>query len=108
MRINPEEERYELHVDEVMEQVMAIDMKHTPRTCYNFLISNIQSQYKAYVMESMEKMITLNRAVQIEFAWVHPKMGEVMLRFSGKRVNDADGMIKLEGYCRIITDVIGA
>lgn len=108
MRINPEEERYELHVDEVMEQVMAIDMKHTPRTCYNFLISNIQSQYKAYVMESMEKMITLNKAVQVEFAWVHPKMGEVMLRFSGKRVNDADGMIKLEGYCRIITDVIGA
>ena len=108
MRINPEEERYELHMNEVMEQVVAIDMKHTPRTCYNLWVSNIQSQYKAYVMESIEKMITQDKAVQIEFAWIHPKEGEVMLRFSGKRVNEVDGMIILEGYCRIITDVIGA
>ena len=56
----------------------------------------------------IEKMIHGNKAVQIEFTWIHPQSGEVMVRFSGKRVNNSDGMIVLEGYYRMITDVIGA
>ena len=61
-----------------------------------------------YVEENIETMICGEKAVQIEFAWIHPQHGEVMVRFSGKRVNDSDGMIVLEGYYRMITDLIGA
>ena len=108
MRINQNEKRYELHVDETMERLMAVDMKYTPQECYDIWNSNIHPDYTDYVKENIGKMIHGNKAVQIEFAWIHPQSGEVMVRFSGKRVNNSDGMIVLEGYYRMITDVIGA
>lgn len=108
MRINPEESHYELHVDETMERLMAVGMKYTPKECYDHWSANIHPDYKDYVTENIEKMISEDRAVQIEFLWIHPKLGEVMARFSGKRVKNSGEMTVLEGYYRIITDVIGA
>lgn len=108
MRMNKSEKHYELHVDETMERLMAVDMKYTPRECYDYWSTNIHPSYAGYVEENIETMICGEKAVQIEFAWIHPQHGEVMVRFSGKRVNDSDGMIVLEGYYRMITDVIGA
>ena len=52
-------------------------------------------------------MVEGRKAVQVEFPWLHPTLGDVMVRFSGKRVNDSDGMVVLEGYCRIVTNVSG-
>ena len=108
MRMQPEGSHYELHVDETMERLMAVDMKYTPWECYDHWSTNIHPDYKDYVEKNIEKMIHDEKAVQIEFVWIHPELGDVMVRFSGKRVNDSDGMIVLEGYYRIITDVIGA
>lgn len=108
LRINAKEDHNELHVDETMERLMALDMKYTPRECYDYWNTNIHPDYKCYVRENIEKMISGDKAVQIEFAWIHPKLGDVMVRFGGKRVNNSDGMIVLEGYYKIITDVIGA
>lgn len=108
MRINQKENYCELHVDETMERLMAVGMKYTPRECYDHWSTNIHPDYKDYVQENIEKMIQGGKAVQIEFTWNHPQLGEVRVRFSGKRVNNSDGMIVLEGYYRIITDVIGA
>ena len=53
-------------------------------------------------------MIISDNAVQMEFPWLHANLGDIMIRFSGKRVKNIDGMIILQGYCRVITDVIGA
>ena len=53
-------------------------------------------------------LINEEKAVQIEFPWLHANLGDVMIRFSGKRVKNIDGMIILQGYCRVIADVIGA
>ena len=108
MRINQKENHCELHVDETMERLLAVGMKYTPRECYDHWSTNIHPDYKDYVQENIEKMIQGGKAVQIEFTWNHPQLGEVRVRFSGKRVNNSDGMIVLEGYYRIITDVIGA
>jgi len=108
MRIDQSKENHELHVDETMERLMAVDVKYTPRECYDHWNRNIHPDYTDYVKENIEKMIHGDKAVQIEFAWIHPELGDVMVRFSGKRVNNSDGMIVLEGYYRIITDVIGA
>ena len=58
--------------------------------------------------KNIEKMMDGDKAVQIEFVWMHPERGDVMVRFSGKRVNGSDGMVVLEGYYRMITDVIVA
>lgn len=107
MRIKEEENRYELHVDETMEKIMAVDVKYTPKECYEYWLSKIHPDFFTTVEESLEKMIQSEKAVQVEFPWLHPTLGDVMVRFSGKRVNDADGMIVLEGYYRIITNVTG-
>jgi len=107
MRINREQKHYEMHVDEIMERALAINAKYTPTECYEHWVSNIHPDYADYVVENVDKMIDDNKAVQIEFPWLHPVLGDVMVRLSGKRVNDSDGMIVIEGYHRIITNVTG-
>lgn len=108
MRVNPEENHYELHVDEITEKILALDVKYTPKECYDYWISNIHPDYFNYVAENINKMMYGEKAVQIEFPWLHSSLGDVMVRFSGKRVNNSDGMIVLEGYHRIINDLTGA
>ena len=87
---------------------MAVDAKYTPRECYAYWVSNICPDHLPAVQDSLKKMLCSEKAVQIEFLWRHPELGEVMVRLSGKRVNDSDGMCVLEGYYRIIADVTGA
>lgn len=108
MRINVAENHYELHADDTMEQIMAVDAKYTPRECYTYWVSNIHPDYRTAVQESLDKMLCGEKAVQIEFLWQHPNLGDVMVRLSGKRVKDSNGMQILEGYYRIINDVTGA
>lgn len=108
MRIDSDAGRYEMHTDATMEKSMAIDGALTPTECYKYLVSNIHPDYFDYVEESFEKMIAGDKAVQIEFPWLHKKLGDVMIRISGKRVDSNDNKTVLEGYCIIITDVTGA
>ncbi len=106
--IRIKENRYELHVDDVMERAMAIDAKYTPKERYEYWYSKIHPDYLKIVDESLEKMIESGKAVQVEFPWLHQTFGDIMVRFSGKRAKDADGMVVLEGYSRIVTNVAGA
>ena len=108
MRVNEATNHWELHVDETMEYVMAVDEKYTPTECFQYWKSNIHPDHMAYVQQRIEKMISGKQALQTEFLWQHPRLGDVMVRFSGKRVNDSDGMIVLEGYYRIIPQTTGA
>ena len=88
-----------------MEKTLAIDKKYTPKECYDYWYSNIHPDYYSYVEENLNKIINSDKAAQIEFVWKHEKLGDVMVRLSGKRVSSLDGMVVLEGYHRIITDV---
>ena len=108
MRVNEATNHWELHVDETMEYVMAVDEKYTPTECFQYWKSNIHPDHLDYVQQRIEKMISGKLALQTEFLWQHPRLGDVMVRFSGKRVNDSDGMIVLEGYYRIIPQATGA
>lgn len=108
MRVRPEEQHYELHIDGTSEQVFGVDRKYTSTECYAYWGERIATDDIARVNESIQKMIKGGKAVQIEFLWNHSQLGDVMVRFSGRRVSDADGMIVLEGYHRIISDVADA
>ena len=103
MRLNEENDAWELHVDETMERMLAIDVKHTSRACYEYWRSHIHPEDCAAVQNRLSKMISDNQAHQIDFRWRHPEMGDVMVHLGGKRVSDSDGMIVLEGYCRMVT-----
>lgn len=108
MRIKKEQNHYELHVDEIMEKSLAMEEKCTPKKCYEHWIGRIHPDYFDSVQKALDKMIREEKAVQIEFPWLHPKLGDVMVRLSGKRAKGADGMVILEGYYRIINDLAGA
>ncbi|MBR5295051.1 MAG: EAL domain-containing protein [Clostridia bacterium] len=105
MRFHPEKNLFEFHIDETSERVFAVDMKYTPKECYEFFLSNVAENYKEYVTSTIESLMHSDKAVQIEFPWKHANFGNVTVRFSGKRVNNSDGMIVMEGYHRIITDI---
>ena len=98
----------ELHIDDTMEKIMAIGTEYTPKECYEYWYGRIHPDYASYVIESMDAMIRGDKAVQVEFPWLHPKLGDVMVRFSGRRAKNSGETVVLEGYYRIITDVTGA
>ena len=108
MRIIESKNRYELHIDATMEDILAVETDLSPAQCYEYCVSRIKPECKASFEEALSKTIKSGKTVQTEFLWNHPQRGEVTIRFSGKRVTDSDERIVLEGYCRISTDITGA
>ena len=105
IRLNRENGVSEMHADETMERILGVDRKYTPQECYQFWHSRIREDYLDYVNENVGHMIETNVVVQLQYPWNHPFYGEVMVRCSGRRIEDSDGMITLEGYHRIISDI---
>ena len=105
IRINEKEQCFEMHADDTMERIMGVDRKYTPQECYDFWYSRIKKEYIDYVQKNVQLMTELNKVVQLEYPWLHPTLGEVNVRCSGKRVADCDGMIVLEGYHRVMSDI---
>lgn len=105
IRINEENGYAEMHADETMERIMGVDRKYNPQECYNYWHSRIREDHLDYVNENVAHMIEADAVVQLQYPWMHPFYGEVMVRCSGRRIEDSDGMITLEGYHRIISDI---
>ena len=108
IRINEKENYCELHTDETMEKVIAVDRKYIPQECYHYWYDRIDERFKDYVDENVKKMIESDKIVQLHYRWQHPKLGRIMVRCCGRRVEDSDGMITLEGYHRMISNVENA
>lgn len=107
IRINQPENRYELHTDETMDKVLGIKQKLTPAEAYDYWYSRVDAASRDYVSQNVNNMIEHGTIVQLKYLWHHPVLGSVVVRCSGRRVNDVDGMIILEGYHRILSDVEG-
>lgn len=105
IRINEKEQEYEMHTDETMERIIAVDRKYTPQECYRYWYDRIKEGYSDYVQKNVKRMIESDKVVQLQYPWIHPELGEVVVRCSGKRVEDSDGFITLEGYHRIISNI---
>ena len=100
MRIDREKNQYELHMDEIMENIMAADSKHTATQLFENWFRNIHPDYVENVKNSLNEMISGDKSVQVEFRWQHSQLGNIWMRFSGKRVPSTNDMIVIEGYCR--------
>lgn len=105
IRINEEDTFFEMYADETMERVLAVDRKYTPQECYRFWHDRIREDSVSYVNENVKHMIESGNVVQLQYPWNHPMLGEVVVRCSGKRAEDADGMVVLKGYHRIISTI---
>ncbi len=105
IRMDPRSDRRELFADETMRRVMGLERELPPQECYQYWYGRIHEEYRQYVNLTVESMIRSGRVVQLEYLWKHPIQGEVMVRCIGIRGADTDGMICLEGYHRIISDM---
>lgn len=107
MRIDEKKNRYELYADSVMERVLGVEQKLSPKECYNHWHSRISPEHVEYVDNAIDSMIVVGKAVQLEYDWIHPMVGKVHVRSSGIRTLDDGDRINLEGYHRILTGVEG-
>lgn len=105
IRINEREQYYEMHADETMEHIMSVDRKYTPQECYAFWYNRIVENDRGYVNKNVKRMMETDKVVELEYAWMHPELGEITVRCSGKRVEDTDGMVTLEGYHRTVSNI---
>ncbi len=104
IRIDPEQRYCEMHVDDTMERLLGVDRKYTPEECYTFWYDRIAKEYIDYMAVKLKLMIETDKIVQLEYTWEHPLYGEITVRCNGRRVENSDGMIVLEGYHRILTN----
>lgn len=105
IRINEKEQYYEMYADETMEHVLGVDKKYTPAEIYQFWYSRIKPEYVDYVAENIKHVIESEKLIQLQYPWIHPVLGEVIVRCSGKRLEDSDGMVTLNGYHRIMSTI---
>lgn len=107
MRISKEDKYFELHADDTMERIIAVDKKMLPVECYEYWHSRIKKEYLDYVHSNIQCMIESGRKIQFEYSWNHPQFGEIMVSCSGRRTADNDGMAVLHGYHKIISNMEG-
>ncbi len=107
IRIDAKNGIYELHADEVMENVLGLEEKLSPGECYNHWFSRILPDDIEYVKNASQLMMETGKAVQFGYRWKHPTMGVVAVRSSGIRTQNENGIIITEGYHRILTGVEG-
>ncbi|MBQ8249874.1 MAG: EAL domain-containing protein [Clostridia bacterium] len=107
IRIDKAKGHFEMHTDDTMDRILGMERKYAPAECYAYWHEKIAEGYADYVHENVDIMISTGRMVQLKYPWNHPTLGTVTVRCSGRRVEDADGMVVLEGYHRILSDVEG-
>lgn len=54
--------------------------------------------------KNIHDMKNSDGTVEMEYPWIHPELGEIIVRSSGRRVEDSDGMIVLEGYHKVVNN----
>ena len=94
-----------MYADHTMLQIMGIKKKISAAECYDYWYGRINDGYYNYVNLAIDEMIHKGNPVQLEYTWNHPDHGEVVVRCMGVRVQDDEGMISLEGYHCIISDM---
>ncbi len=105
IRLDTQSGHSEMFADSIMHRLIAAPRGYTPEQVYEHWYNRINDGYYNYVNAAVATMIDSGKKTQLEYTWNHPEKGEVVVRCTGIRVEDSDGMICLEGYHRIISDV---
>ena len=77
----------------------------SPEKCFEFWYSRIHKGYYSYVEKAIEKVCTTNQSIEIQYPWRHPKLGDIIVRCSGKLISTDNGIITIKGYHQNINDL---
>lgn len=103
--LNPKTGQGKMYGDKVMRRLLGAEENITPEEYYLHWYSRINAGYYHYVNMAVDNLIQSGKIVQLEYTWNHPSRGDMTIRCVGVRIKDQDGMICLEGYHRIISDL---
>ena len=84
----------------------AIMMAQTPEECYSHWYSRIKPGHEGAVNAMVEAMAqNPNKVFQTIYPWIHPALGEITVRCTGKCVHNENGVTVFEGFHRNMSEV---
>lgn len=105
IQVNKNTGEKSLIVDEKMKQILGVTENLTPEEYYEYWYGRIHPEYMAYVQSRVKTMMTTDKIVELEYAWIHPQRNKVMVRCVGAMSSNENGVIVLEGYHRLLDDL---
>ena len=106
MRIHQQKQYFELHLDEAAQQMLDASAQCTPEECFAYFRDHIHPERIEQVQRNLQDMAMGEQMVLSRIHWQHPRLGEIQMRFGGKRVDAPGSMVVLEGYCQIVTETV--
>ena len=89
-----------------MKSLLGVDEDATPAECYQAWVHNIDKDYLDYVKDARDTMMVTDKTAQIEYPSTDPKRGRVTIRCVGTRTSDNDSVVTIEGYYRVLEDML--
>lgn len=93
------------YCDKTMKDLLGMKEEFTPEKAYEHWYSRIHKGYYLYIKKAINKVCTTNKVVEVQYPWVHPEFGDVIVRCSAKFVGINNGVIKLNGYHQHVSDL---
>lgn len=94
-----------LYCNDIMISLIGAKENLTPEKYFEFWYSRIHKGYYSYIEKAFEKVCTSNQAVEIQYPWQHPKLGDIIVRSHGKVSSRKSGVIVIKGYHQNINDL---
>lgn len=105
IRIDAKTGEGELYADEIMRKLLGVDSDATPKECYEHWKNNIKQDALEKVNTMISEMSKSDKVFQVEYSWIHPQNGEIVVRCSGRCTDKTDGTTVFEGFHRVISDM---
>ena len=105
IRIDEAQESYKLFGDACMHDLLGIVDEHlSPEECYRHWYSRIKPGHEDVVNNMVSAMASGEKICQTLYPWMHPTLGEIVVRCTGKCVRNEDGVIVFEGFHRNVSE----
>ena len=104
-RFTQDKIKCEMFLDANCAEIFGLEKPLPPEETYWFWKKRIAPECAEYVNAETRVIVNEGKTVQLEYFWLHPKLGRVRVRCVSVRAKDSNGMITIKGYHRIISDI---
>lgn len=105
IRMGSKEEDSAMYADDTMIRILGADPNLSPEECYWFWYNRVKEDCREYVNDTVARCILNEGTIQIQYIWEHPELGEVEVYCAATCAEKIDGIIYLEGYHRITSNI---
>ena len=89
-----------------MKKLLGVDADATSAECYRAWRDSISEDYVDYVSDAKETVMATDRTVQIEYPGTGSGRDNVTIRCVGTKTSDDDEAVTIDGYYRIMEDLL--